>query len=86
MKGKEVVQLYLGFPLAAEEPPQVLKGFQKVMVDVNHTLSVTLPLEPQDFETWSVVKGAWEVVPGIYQVYVGSSSRDIRLNGAITIR
>lgn len=84
-KGQEVVQLYVGFPLAAEEPPKILKGFEKITVDVNQTLSVTLPLKPQDFESWSVMKGAWEVVPGTYQVYVGSSSRDIRLTGAIII-
>lgn len=71
--------------MPAEEPPKILKGFEKVMVDVGQELSVTLPLKLQDFQSWSVIKGAWEVVPGTYQVYVGSSSRDIRLSGAITI-
>lgn len=28
--GAEVVQLYLGYPESAQEPPQLLKGFQKV--------------------------------------------------------
>ena len=28
--GKEVVQLYLGFPASAGEPPKLLKGFQKI--------------------------------------------------------
>ena len=28
--GAEVVQLYLGFPPSAGEPPQVLRGFQKL--------------------------------------------------------
>ena len=30
MKGKEVVQLYLGFPKSAGEPPKLLKGFKKI--------------------------------------------------------
>jgi beta-glucosidase len=28
--GAEVVQLYLGYPAIASEPPQSLRGFQKV--------------------------------------------------------
>lgn len=33
LTGKEVVQLYVGFPEEAGEPPQMLKGFKKIELD-----------------------------------------------------
>jgi beta-glucosidase len=30
VKGKEVVQMYIGFPKESGEPPKILKGFKKV--------------------------------------------------------
>lgn len=80
-----MAQLYLNFPPAAEEPPKVLKGFRKIMVGVNQTVVVVLTLEEKDLQSWSVVRGGWEVVDGTYDVFVGPSSRDIRLTGSILV-
>jgi beta-glucosidase len=34
-EGKEVVQLYISFPNGTDEPPKILKGFEKIHLDVN---------------------------------------------------
>ena len=83
--GAEVVQLYLSFPAAAGEPPQQLKGFQKVYLQPGEKAQVTLKLSPRDFSIWSVAAHSWQVVSGAFGVAVGSSSRDHRLTGTIEV-
>jgi beta-glucosidase len=83
--GEEVAQLYLGFPAAAGMPPKQLKGFQKVFLGAGACEGVGFPIDPKDVQVWDVVAQAWKWVPGTYSVWVGSSSRDIRLTGSFTI-
>eukprot|EP00041_Stephanoeca_diplocostata_P029361 m.864407 g.864407 ORF g.864407 m.864407 type:complete len:703 (-) comp23547_c0_seq10:3243-5351(-) len=83
--GAEVPQLYLGFPSSAGEPPKQLKGFKKTVLASQESATVNIPLRERDFSIWDTAKHAWTVVSGVFQVYVGASSRDIRLNGTITM-
>jgi len=83
--GTEVVQLYLKFPASAGEPPQQLKAFQPVQLDAGASTTVTLSLTQRSFSIWSVDVHAWTVVKGDFGVAVGSSSRDIRLHGSVTM-
>jgi len=80
--GGEVPQLYVGFPASALEPPKLLKGFTKLDVGPGEQVFVSLPLQVSDVSVWSVDVHAWQEVYGTFQVYVGSSSRDIRLSGS----
>ncbi|CAJ1353809.1 unnamed protein product, partial [Effrenium voratum] len=80
--GAEVVQLYLVFPEGLGEPKHgVLRGFQKVFLEPNTAQQVELKLHPKDF---AIHTSAWTVPDGEFQVHVGSSSRDIRAEGAFT--
>ena len=83
--GAEVPQLYLGFPLAAGEPPKQLKGFQKITLSPGQTQHVTFNLNWEDLANWDATARGWIVTPGSFQVMVGASSRDIRLTGAFTV-
>jgi len=85
LMGAEVPQLYLGFPLAASEPPKLLKGFQKITLSPGQTQHVTFNLDWEDLANWDPVARGWIVTPGSFQVMVGASSRDIRLTGAFTV-
>lgn len=91
MAGTEIVQVYLGVPETDNfkdgyRSPQVLKGFAKAYdVQPGQEQTVTVMLKDRDFSYWSVADQKWTVEPGTYQVYVGASSRDIRLNGTIKI-
>jgi len=82
--GAEVVQLYLGFPEEAGEPPKVLKQFQRVTLSSGETATVSLQLDDMSFSIWDTKVHDWAVVPGEFKVMVGSSSGDIRLNGSLT--
>jgi len=79
--GAEVVQLYLGFPASAGEPPLQLKGFQKIMLNPGASQPATFTITNRDLSVWNPDTNQWVVVTGTFQVYVGSSSGDLRLNG-----
>lgn len=84
--GAEVVQLYVGIPsTAVPEPPKWLKGFQKVSLTPGQTGQVQLTLDERSFSYWDVTSRRWVVVPGTYKIMVGSSSRDIRMQGQISV-
>jgi beta-glucosidase len=84
--GAEVVQLYVGIPSTAVlEPPKSLKGFQKISLTPGQTGQVQLTLDERSFSYWDVNSSSWVVVPGTYEIMVGSSSRDIQMQGQISI-
>jgi beta-glucosidase len=86
--GAEVVQLYLGMPSTSDvpQPPQQLKGFQKITLKPRQKAHVHLVLDARAFSYWDVKRHGWAVVPGDYKIMVGSSSRDIRLQGEAKIK
>jgi beta-glucosidase len=83
--GAEVAQLYLSFPPAANEPPKLLKGFEKITLAPGQTQHVTFNLDWEDLANWDATTGGWIVTPGTFQVLVGASSRDLRLTGEFSV-
>jgi hypothetical protein len=83
--GKEVAQLYIGYPAAANAPPKQLKGFQKVGLGAGDCGGVGFPITAKDLWVWDVVQQEWTLIAGTYTVWVGSSSRDIRLTGQLSV-
>ena len=45
-------------------------------------LQVMIPISERDVSIWDVDTHGWVPVKGQFKVYIGSSSRDIRLIGA----
>jgi beta-glucosidase len=84
--GADVAQVYVGAPAGAGEPPRQLKGFQKVSLRPGQTRHLTFVLDRRAFSVWDVDAHAWTVVPGRHQVWVGDSSRDLPLQGAVDVR
>jgi beta-glucosidase len=82
-EGAEVVQLYVGFPASAGEPPKVLKAFRKVQLDPGKRATVTLTLDRRDLSVWSDTRHGWVSPTGRYRLMVGSSSRDIRSTASV---
>lgn len=81
--GREVPQLYLGFPPAAGEPPRSLRAFAALPIAAGATAPVNFKLQRRDYSVWAPTPTyAWTVVPGEFTVSVGASSRDIRLVGS----
>ncbi len=84
--GTAVVQLYLGFPMAAGEPPNQLKGFRRVPLQVGERRRVRLPIDAASFAIWDTDTAGWRVQPGTYAVRLGLSSRDLSLEATLTMR
>jgi beta-glucosidase len=81
--GAEVVQLYLAGPeCSVPRPAKELKGFAKISLEPGAEEQVTLELTEQDLSFYDPDAHAWKAEPGEYKVLVGSSSRDIRVEGS----
>ncbi len=84
--GFEVAQMYVGKrDSAIVRPLRELKGFAKVMIAPNAAVQITFPINAAMLETFDVADGTRKTEGGVYDVYIGSSSTDIRLKGEITI-
>jgi len=77
-EGEEVVQMYIGDPVASiSRPIKELKGFQKIDLKPHETQTVSFIITTGDLEFYdSSLKRVWE--PGDFQVYVGTNSRDVK--------
>ena len=64
-------------------PEQELKGFVKVALEPGEEKEVTIPLSTRSFALWSIAEKDWVVEPGVYELRIGASSRDIRLSGTL---
>ncbi|MCB0639822.1 MAG: glycoside hydrolase family 3 C-terminal domain-containing protein [Lewinella sp.] len=82
--GAEVVQLYVhDDESSVERPAKELKGFAKVLLEPGQSEQVTLTLGPDAFSFYHPDQRKWVLEPGAFTVLVGSSSRDIRLEGPV---
>lgn len=59
LAGKEVAQLYVGFPEKSGEPPKLLKGFQKVSLEPGETKEVKFTLRDRDLSIYDVPSHSW---------------------------
>jgi beta-glucosidase len=84
--GSDVVQVYVGEPAAAEEPPSQLKGFAKVSLQPNERKHVTIAVPVKTLALWSERNHNWELSAGNYEIKVGESSRDFRLHGQVSLQ
>ncbi|KAK2008142.1 glycoside hydrolase family 3 domain-containing protein [Colletotrichum eremochloae] len=76
-KAKQVVQLYVSYPEEANEPPKLLKGFQKAELDVGQTSQISIEVKKDDLRVWDEVLHDWRLIKGQYEFMLGFSARDI---------
>lgn len=80
LDGAEVVQIYSAKPVSCvTRVPKELKTFKKVFLKAGEEKAVTLSLDISELSYYNAVLRDWVVEPGEYQLYIASSSRDIRL-------
>lgn len=78
--GKEVIQLYIcKMNPVMIRPIQELRRFEKIGLQAGESKEISFCLNERDFSYWNERTHDWFVEDGIYQIRVGSSSRDIRL-------
>jgi beta-glucosidase len=85
--GSDVVQLYVGDPASAGEPPRQLKGFGKVTLKPGQSTTVRFALNGHDLSYWDDAADGWVLPDGKFSVYVGDSSAlaNLRLRGGFTV-
>lgn len=81
--GQEVAQLYVAIP---NSPPKQLRGFYKAQLSPQESETVHFELTRRDVSVWDVVSQAWVIQEGEYKIFVGASSRDVRLQGTLKVR
>ena len=84
--GAQVVQLYVGSPAAAHEPPRRLEAYTKVSLRPGQSRRVTLTVPVSALASWDNSDTGWVVHSGTYTVYIGDSSRSLPLKAAVRIR
>lgn len=85
--GKEISQIYVR-PMVSfvYRPEKELKGYTKTFVGAGKTAVSEAILEKDAFAYYSVAQDCWKAEDGIYEILVGSSSREIRLSAKISLK
>jgi len=84
--GAEVAQLYVkDEESSVERPAKELKGFSKVFLQPGESKEVELTLGEEAFQFYDEAKKQWVTEPGKFSILVGSSSRDVKLTGDVTL-
>lgn len=84
--GFETAQIYVGDPESTVfRPVKELKGFKKVWLNPGESQKVTVELDRRAFAFFNVKTNDWCVESGKFDIYVGASSADIRLQGTVNM-
>lgn len=87
LDGKEISQLYIGnISSKILRPSLELKGFSKIFIKAQQTKNVFIPFDEYTFRYFNTKTNKYEIEEADYQVYIGSSSDDIKLSGSIFIK
>jgi beta-glucosidase len=84
--GAEVAQLYVSdVQSSVERPPKELKGFKKVFLEPGEKKQVCFEIDITTLSFFDSSLKDWNAEPGVFRALVGSSSRDIKLEGAFEL-
>ena len=85
--GKETVQLYVTPPENQKSirPVRELKGFQKVSLQPGEEKTISFSLDKRSFAYYETRIPGWYTGDGEYEIFVGTSSRDLPLHGKVKI-
>jgi beta-glucosidase len=84
--GTEVVQLYVrDLKSSLPRPVKELKAWQKVALKAGAEQVVVFTLDPAALSYYDPERHNWIAEPGVFEVQIGASSRDIWLRGRFTL-
>lgn len=86
-EGAEIVQLYLqDIESSVERPSKELKGFQKVYLKPGEEKRISLTIKSSDMKFFDICRKSWMAEAGKFKAMLGSSSRDIRIEGEFELK
>jgi beta-glucosidase len=87
-RGVDVPQVYVGAPAHPPVPMAVrgLAAFGRVTLAPGRRTRVTLRIAPRALSYWSTTRHSWVVAGGRRAIYIGASSRDLRLRTTVRVR
>lgn len=85
VSGATVPQLYLSYPEEANAPVRSLRGFEKVALSAGTSGTLNFPLTRRDLSYWDTTTQTWTLPAGDIGVHVGFSSRNLPLQGSLTV-
>ncbi|KAI0013567.1 glycoside hydrolase family 3 protein [Xylariaceae sp. FL0662B] len=80
--GEEVPQLYVSLG-GADDPPLVLRGFDRIRIEPGETAVFSATLARRDLSNWDVETQNWVITDSPKTVFVGPSSRNLQLRYAV---
>ena len=84
--GEEIAQLYIGLKESNIFRSKLeLKGFEKVYLNPGEKKKVTILFNDKSFRFYNVATNAFEIETGEYDIYIGSSCVDIRLQSKVSV-
>ena len=85
--GKEAVQVYVADKVSSVyRPVKELKAFDKVALEPGEKKTVSFSLDKRAFAYYDVKAQDWKVESGEFEILVGASSRDIRLEATVNVK
>jgi len=85
-KGDEVAQVYVRWIDAnIKVPINQLKRFQRISLAAGESKTLTFKIPASEFSFYNIQKNVFKTGTGQWEIQVGSSSKDIRLEKMITI-
>lgn len=84
--GAEVAQIYVKDKESTVfRPEKELRAFKKVFLEPGEEKTVEIVLSKRAFAYYNININDWHVEGGEFEILVGASSRDIRLNATVTV-
>jgi len=84
--GTEIAEVYAKLPKGADESYKRLVGWKHVTLAPGESQTVTVAIDPRVLQTFDEATDSWNLAPGDYEVFVGSSSDSTPLRGGLLVR
>ena len=86
--GAQVVQTYVGRAMSGkvDRAEKELKNFRKIFLKAGESKVVSFSLPREAFAYYDVISKQFEIDPGVHNVMLGFSSRDIQFTRSIEIQ
>lgn len=85
--GRDVAQLYVAYAVLPGDPIRTLRGFAPTgLLSPGAAVDLTFTLSASSLSLYDEAASAWVLFPpGEYDLWVGAGSRDLRLQGSVTV-